>query len=575
MKVEVTPYNRMKRPHAYGSGGGVSTTNPYGAKVGIDILKKGGNAADAIVATSLVAAVTEPYHSGLGGGCFITYYDRASGQLHTYNGRGVSPAAAFRDMFLDADGNVDNEKHWYGGLSVCTPPYLMALEQLRQAHGTMTFAELAEPAIRLAREGYRVCARMAGLLHDGNSTYARAHFPEFNRYFTVDGRIPVYGDRIKNPDLADTLSSIAQKGIDWFYSGVVASDIADVVRKYGGMLTAEDIRKTRVDEMPCIHGTYRGYDIYTVYPPSSGGVHLLQLLNILENFDLQAMGFLSANYIHTLAEAMKLTYADRSIAIGDPNYVSIKLEKLTSKEYGQELAGKIREELAQNLAPNPAVAATELEREAASNTLNSSCIDRAGNAVAMTQTIGSMWGSGVVVPGRGFLLNNIMRDFSAKTNAKHFFGFSYSGQGNIVRPSAAPLSSMTPTLVFRDGELILACGGAGGPRIIIQALQMILNCVDFGMKIDMAVRVPYVCCLTHPQGLELEYGISPDTKKLLSARGHSLVECSENEVLMMFCNGVQRLDNQFYVSDSARCDGSGAVLTESGGTALFGFGFAD
>ena len=561
-------YN-TKRPHVYGPNGAVSTSNPYGAQAGLEMLKAGGNAADAVVAAGLVACVVEPFHAGLGGGCFVTYYDKASGQVHTCDARGVAPAKAHRDMFLDENGDLNLEKQAFGGLSIVTPGYLRGLEKLLREFGTMTWEQVAAPAIRLGRDGFRVGATYHNVCLSEEAEYDRTHFEAFASTFLPGGKAPEFGDLVTNRDMADTIDGVVKNGVDWFYNGPIADEIVSIINRYGGVYTKEDIRNSYVKERPCVRGTYRGYDIASICPPSSGGTHLIQALNILENFDLDKLGYHSADYIHVVAESMKLMYADRSIAMGDPDFVNVKVGLLTSKEYAKELAAKIDMEKAQEFSPSSAVEA--LEKECASNTLNSSCIDKFGNAVALTQTIGNWWGSGVVVPGRGFCLNDMMCDFSGKTGVRTSMGMAYSGTANIVRPGATPLSSMTPTIVLKNGDPVIACGAAGGPRIITQVLQMIINVVDHDMRIDYAVRSPFINCLTKVQGLELEYGISPDTMKMLETRGHHLQLCTPGEVLTECPNGVEKHDGELYVCDPSRIDGVGGVLTKSGGKAFYGY----
>ena len=426
-------YN-MDRPHAYGPNGAMSTSNSYGAQAGLAMLEAGGNAADAVVAAGLVACVVEPFHAGLGGGCFITYYDKASRKVHTFDARGVAPIKAHKDMFLNSDGDVDLEKQTYGGMSVITPGYLRGLEQLLTKYGTMTWEQVAAPAIKLGREGFRVGATYEICCNKEEAEYARSHFDGFESTFMPDGKIPLFGDLVYNRDMADTIEAVVRNGVDWFYNGPIADEIVSTINRYGGVYDKKDIQNTYVKERPCVRGTYRGYDIASICPPSSGGTHLIQALNILENFDLNQLGYHSADYIHVVAEAMKLMYADRSIAMGDPDFVDVKMDILTSKVYAKELASKIDMSRAQEFSPTSAVEA--LEKECASNTLNTSCIDKFGNAVALTQTIGGWWGSGIVIPNRGFCLNNMMCDFAGKVGIKTCMGMSYNSTANIVRPGA-------------------------------------------------------------------------------------------------------------------------------------------
>ena len=317
-----------------------------------------------------------------------------------------------------------------------------------------------------------------------------------------------------------------------------------------------------------MRGSYRGYEIISMPPPSSGGSHLIQMLNILENFDLKEMGFHSADSIHVIAETMKMMFADRSVAMGDPDYVKINLEKILSKDYAKELAAKIDIEKACEYAPSEGIEAKEYR----GCTSNFTVMDREGNVISQTQTIRNWWGCGVVIPKRGFIMNNTMADFSPKAGVRTTQGLAY-GMANAIRPGKTPLSSMTPTIVMREGKPVMAVGAAGGPRIITSTLQLIINVIDYEMMMDSAVKTPHLCCLTLNQGLELESGFSPDTVRLLKEKGHTVKETGDFGVLLVMPNGILCRDGIFYPGGTSRVDGGGGALTEAGGMCIEGLCF--
>lgn len=555
----------MFAPHISGEMGAVSSENPYATAAGLEILQAGGNAFDAAAAVSLALGVVDPEHSGIGGGCFSVAYHKNSDSFYCADGRGVAPKNAYETMFLNRAGEADPELTEYSGRSVAVPALYRALDTMLKTHGTMTLEQVSQPAIRLAKEGFRcgfVYTRISG---NEQAKHNRAAYEGFSELYLNHGGQRRYGELVKNPDLARTMELVGKNGVDWFYNGPIADEVVAQVNRYEGLFCKEDMAECQVKLLEPVQGTYRGYKVVSMPPPSSGGTHVIQMLNILEQFDLKEMGVFSADYTHLLAEAMKMMFADRSVAMGDPAVVKIPLEKLLSKAYAKELAGKINMEKAQDFAPTEGIEAKEYD----GCTSNFEVMDREGNIVVQTQTIRNWWGSGVVIPGRGFIMNNNMADFSAKAGSPNAMGLTY-GKANAVRPGATPLSSMSPTIVFRDKEPVLAVGAAGGPRIITSTLQMILNVLDHGMMMDVAVGTPHLCCLSQDMGLELEYGFSPDAAKKLAAKGHKVVTLPPISKMLVLPNGIQKIEGRFFPCGSTRAGGGGGALGMDGFTAIEG-----
>lgn len=560
----------MYRPHVSGTEGAVSANNPYAARAGLEILKKGRNAFDAAAAVSLVLGAVDPHHSGIGGGCFQVFYDSRTGNYHTVDARGTAPANAYRDMFLDENGEADLELTEFSGRSAAVPAFYRAMDQLLKTYGTMTWEEVSEPAIRLCREGFHCGFSYARASDTPEAEHNSREFEGFKELFLNNGKPRRFGELVRNEALADTMEAVAKYGVDWFYSGPVADEIVSQVNRYKGVFSKADLEQCRPKEREAVRGSYRGYEIISMPPPSSGGSHLIQMLNILENFDLKEMGFHSGDSIHVTAETMKLMFADRSVAMGDPDFVKINLEKILSKDYAGELAAKIDMEKAGEYAPSEGIEAKEYR----GCTSNFTVMDREGNVISQTQTIRNWWGCGVVIPKRGFVMNNTMADFSPKAGVRTTQGLAY-GMANAVCPGKTSLSSMTPTIVARDGKPVMAVGAAGGPRIITSTLQLIVNVIDYGMMMDSAVKTPHLCCLTLNQGLELEAGFSPDTVKLLKKKGHRIKVLGELAVLLVMPNGILCRDGIFYPGGTSRVDGGGGALTESGGMCIEGLSFAE
>lgn len=500
------------------SHGMVSSQERRASEIGVEILRRGGNAVDAAVAVGFALAVTLPRAGNLGGGGFMVLHLAKPGTSIAIDYRETAPKAAFADMFLDASGKPDAKKSRDSGLAIGVPGTVrgLALAHERYGSGKLSLAQLIEPAIRLARDGIPVEDDLADSLPAARAKLGR--HPASAAIFLRDGKVLARGDRLVQSDLATTLSAIAQGGPDAFYTGRIGEAIASSVTAIGGIMTAADLAAYRPVLREPVRGSYRGHEIVSMPPPSSGGVHLLQILNILEGFDLAKAGAGSAATYHLLAEAMKPAYADRAKWLGDPDRVKVPMRGLTSKAYAERLRAAIDPQRARKAGE---ISAGDPLPYEGTQTTHFSVIDSEGNAVANTYTLNLSYGVGMVAAGTGVLLNNEMDDFSAKAGAQNAYGL-VGGDANSVAPGARPLSSMTPTIVFRDGKPLLITGSPGGSRIISTTLQVVSNVIDHGMNIAQAVAAPRIHHQWLPDVLVHEEGLSPDTLAILAARGHAL-----------------------------------------------------
>lgn len=551
------------KPVAHGSMGAVSCNNIYATRAGLEILNKGGNAFDAAVAVSLTLSVVEPHHSGIGGGCFSLLYDVKTGKTQGIDGRGIAPAKATADLFIK-DGEVQDEWKDLGGQSVALPGLLKTMDIVLKKYGTMTLKDVAAPAIRCARNGFGTSYTGALTMYD-NSVERKMRLSEAFRklYLKEDGSFYRFGEIQKNQEIADLLENIAEQGVDYFYKGKVAKQIVDLINDRGGCFEVSDMESYEPKFREPVKTTYRGYEVAAFAPPS-GGCALVEMLNILENYDVRSMGHNTAASIHALTESMKLGFADRSVALGDPDFVNVDVERLTSKKFAHErftLAGEKAGEFA---------SADGIEaKQYPGNTSHFVVMDKDGNAFSQTQTIRDWFGCGIVVDGLGFVLNNAMSDFSAAVGAMTSQGLAY-GSANAIQGGKTPLSSMSPSMVFKDGKPFLAIGAAGGPRIITGTLQGIVNAIDFDMTPEQLVNAPYINCLTRAQGLEVEYGISGDTRKILEEMGHKIVPVPVDQAMSTMLNSVMCIDGEFYAAGTKRVDGCGGALLPGGHIVLEG-----
>lgn len=494
--------------------GMVVSQNEVASRIGVAVLQDGGNAIDAAVATALAMAVTHPTAGNIGGGGFILYRP-AVGVPVAYDFREMAPAKATPTLFLK-EGKYDSDRHHNGYLSVGVPGTVAGLHMAWQQKGKLPWKRLVESAVTLAREGF--------LVTDGLSRSLRYVLPQMQRYpasvaqFSKNGVPYEAGEILKQPDLARTLEKIAANGPAGFYQGETALLIEKEMLANGGLITREDLKSYRARQRVPLRGTYRGYEVLSMPPISSGGTALIEMLNILEGYDLAAGGHGSATTVHLMAEAMRRAYADRARYLGDPDFnPQMPIARLTSKEYAAELRKSIRRDMASKSSPQSFEWSTEGDE-----TTHLSVVDAERNAVALTYTLEGGYGSRIVVPGAGFLLNNEMGDFNAGpglTTAEGLIGTD----ANLAAPGKRMLSSMTPTILAKDGKLFIVTGSPGGRTIINTVLHTILNVVDFGMNIQEAIDSPRFHHQWLPDRIQYElYGLSPDTVALLSALGHRM-----------------------------------------------------
>lgn len=496
--------------------GMVVSTSRLASEAGLQILQRGGNAIDAAVATAFALAVTWPSAGNIGGGGFIVYHG-ADGTVTAFDFREKAPLAATETMYLDENGKVRDNSNHEGLLAVGVPGTVAGLALAHQRLGKMPWAELVAPAATLAEKGFPT----TWALHDAMRYFARRPdtHPTFRRMFLKDGEIPYEpGEIWRQPDLGKTLRRIQKNGRDGFYRGETARIIAEFMRKNGGLITEEDLARYQAVERQPVRGTYRGYDVISMCPPSSGGIALIEMLNILEGYNLKGYGHNSALYLHLLAEAMRRAYADRARHVGDPDFnPDMPVDSLLSKAHAEKLragidlfrAGK------SSLDGFP-------QRDESTETTHFSVVDRAGNLVSMTYTLEYGYGSRIVVDGAGFLLNNEMGDFNAIPGHTDSTG-RIGTAANLIAPEKRMLSSMTPTILAQNGKPVLAIGSPGGRTIINTVLQVILNMVDHGMDVAEAVEAGRVHHQWFPDRLYIESGATTlDSKRLLESMGHRL-----------------------------------------------------
>jgi gamma-glutamyltranspeptidase/glutathione hydrolase len=493
--------------------GMVVSAQHYASEIGAGILAQGGNAIDVAVAVGYALAVVDPCCGNIGGGGFMTIHLK-DGRDTFINFRETAPAAATAAMYLDAAGHPINELSRSGYLAAGVPGTVMGLERASQEYGRLARRALLAPGITLARYGY-VLGRGDTDILDGKR-FAKDPVAA-NIFLRADGSRFASGDHLVQMELAATLEAIALQGADAFYKGPIATTVEQASSANGGILTARDFADYAATETPPLNCYYRGYRIVSAPPPSSGGTTICEILNILEGYDLRALGFHSTQSVHLLVEAMRYAYRDRNSLLGDPAFVQNPLERLLSKDYAAEIRAAI------DAGKPPPAAALEPAKEKAETT-HYSVVDSEGNAVAVTYTVNGSFGAGVIAPGTGFFLNNEMDDFTVKPGTPNLYGL-VQGEANAIAPHKRPLSSMAPTLIEKDGRVVLVLGSPGGSRIITAVLETILNIVDYSMMPQDAVDAPRLHHQGQPNEVAYEReGLTQETVAALTGMGYRLVE---------------------------------------------------
>ncbi len=494
----------------------VVSTNRYATEVGVWILQEGGNAVDAAVAVGFALAVTHPQAGNLGGGGFMVVR-LPDGTVTTFDYREKAPLRASRDMYLDENGNVIPELSRVGYLACGVPGTVAGLFMAHQKYGRLPWSKVIRPAIRLAEKGFPVSGRLHRSIRAAAEIFSR--FPASARKFLPGGQPLPEGSIFKQPDLARTLRLIARQGPYAFYHGEIARKIAEDMAQHGGLITLEDLARYRAVERKPVRGTYRGFEIISMGPPSSGGLCLIEALNILEGFDLSQYPPYSAESISLIVETMKRVYADRAEYMGDSDFYPVPVKRLLSKDYAAERRKGIQPG---KVTPSNEISHGNIPVEESPQTTHYSVVDEEGMAVSVTTTLNSSFGSKVVIEGAGFLMNNEMDDFSAKPGAPNIYGLVH-GEANAIAPEKRMLSSMTPTIIAREGKLWAVIGTPGGSTIISQVLVAIINMIDYGMNIAEAIHAPKFHHQWLPDVLVYEpFGIWKDTLNRLAGMGYEL-----------------------------------------------------
>ncbi len=548
--LPIIEYSSINHP-VISKTGMVVSQRQSASEVGARILRKGGNAVDAAVATGLALSVVLPRAGNLGGGGFMVIYLKDIDQTITIDYREKAPSAAHRDLFLDEKGNYDKQKAQFSLLSAGVPGTVAGLHRALTKYGTMTWQEVLEPSIKLAEEGFVVPHDLANIL--ASPRYKQrlsSNDAAAKSYYKSDKSNYQAGEILKLPDLAWTLKQLSVNGPDAFYKGEIAKKIVKEMERNGGLISAEDLKNYIPVERSPVEGTYKEFKIVSMPPASSGGIHLIQMLNMIEEFPIKDMGFGSADSIHILAEVMKRAYADRSKHLGDMDFYDVPFS-LISKEYSSFLNEGIS--VNSRTASSDIFAGDPYPYESP-DTTHFSVMDQYGNAVSNTYTLNFSYGSGIMIPGTGMLMNNEMDDFSSKPGIPNGYGLLGS-QANSIQANKRPLSSMTPTIIFKDNKPYLVLGSPGGSRIITTVLQVALNVMEHDMNVAQAVNSPRIHHQWLPEVLMMEKGFGPDTEKLLQEKGYKLYPSST----MGSVQAIIKDGEYFYGAADPRRPSSGAV----------------
>ena len=549
--LEATIFNSKAIVHPeVGENGMVVSQHYLATNVGHSILEEGGNAYDASIAVAFALAVVLPRAGNIGGGGFMIMFDETSKQSYSIDYREVAPEAATKNMFLSSDGSVNKIKARQGVLSIGVPGTVYGMWEVHKKFGSLPWSKLLAPAIQLAEDGFLVSPFMADAL---NRRYEKlGKYKDFNRIFYSNYPVRM-SQRLKQPNLANTLKIISVNGAKGFYEGEVAKKIDAFMKQNGGLITKKDLKNYRPIWRETLQGTFNEFEIVSMGPPSSGGIHVIQMLNILENYDLMKMGHNSPTYTALLTESMKYAYADRSKYLGDPQFYDVPVQSLISKEYAKNIYKKIK----LNLITSSDVIhpGSELKHESM-DTTHFSVADKNGNIVSNTYTLNSGYGSGVIINGTGILMNNEMDDFVSAPGAPNQFGL-IGGEANKIEPFKRPLSSMSPTIVLENGKPVFATGSPGGSRIITAVLQFLLNTLVFKMEISDATIAPRIHHQWKPDVLMLETGFDMLHAKKIESFGQKIYLSGPGTAL----ESIEIKDGLFYgFGDTRRPDSSAKGL---------------
>ena len=531
--------------------GMVVSQRKIASEVGAQILKDGGNAVDAAVATGLALAVVLPRAGNLGGGGFMIVHLKDKNETIAIDYREKAPAGAFRDLFLDEEGNYDKKKAQFSLLSAGVPGSVAGFHHALINYGTLSWEEILKPAIKLAEEGFEIPHDLANTLASKRyRARLSANEAAAKVFYKEDKSLYVAGEILIQKDLARTLKLLSELGPDAFYKGEIAALIVKEMEKNGGLITLQDLKNYNIVEREPLVGDYKDYKIVSMPPSSSGGTHLIQMLNMLEEFPIKEMGFGSAESIHILAEVMKRAYADRSKYLGDTDFYKVP-SSLTSKEYAKSLNAFISGD---KITPSDEVSPGNPYPYESPDTTHFSVMDSSGNAVSNTYTLNFSYGSGMMIPGTGMLINNEMDDFSSKPGTFNGYGLLGS-EANAIEGNKRPLSSMTPTIIFKDNEPYMVFGSPGGSRIITTVLQVALNVMDHDMNIAQAVHSPRIHHQWLPEVLMIESGFGADTERLLNEKGYKLYPSTT----MGSVQAIMKEGNYFYGSADPRRPSAGVA----------------
>ena len=549
-ELPIIEYKSINHP-IIDNDGMVVSQRMIASEVGAKILRQGGNAVDAAVATGLALAVVLPRAGNIGGGGFMVIHLKDEDKTLTIDYREKAPAAAHRDLFLNENGDYDRNKAQFSLLSAGVPGSVAGFYYALTNYGTMSWQDVLKPSIKLAEEGFVIPHDLANTLASKRYRERLSSDPAASKvFYKADGSLYQAGEILIQNDLASTLKKISKFGPDAFYRGDIAKLIAREMQLNGGLITLEDLDNYNVVEREPLIGSYKGFKIVSMPPSSSGGTHLIQMLNMLEEFPIKEMGFGSSETLHILAEVMKRAYADRSKYLGDGDFYKVP-SSLTSKDYARSLNENISSDI---ITPSNEVSPGDPYPFESPDTTHFSVMDAYGNAVSNTYTLNFSYGSGKMIPGTGMLINNEMDDFSSKPGTPNGYGLLGS-EANAIEGNKRPLSSMTPTIIFKDDEPYMVFGSPGGSRIITTVLQVALNVMDHDMNIAQAVHSPRIHHQWLPEVLMIEKGFGSDTEKLLERKGYRLYPSST----MGSIQAIMKEGNYFYGSADPRRPSAGVA----------------